>query len=789
MVNLLKNKLYKMQYQYTYIYILIAFLLSGLYSCTGTKRLADGQSLYTGAELKTTTREKGGKITKEVESELEELIQPEPNFSIFGSRPLVWIHQIIDKPEKEKGLKYWLRTKVGNPPVLFAEVRPDRVATSLQNSLFNNGYFDAEVNYEVKTSKNNKTTHVNYLSTTAAPYQVEEIVYPEDSGALGILINKSKIESKLKPGMRFDVDKLNEEFDRIEAYLKNEGYYYFDARYLLFEADTTIGNKKAKLYLKVEENAPEQVSSRYSINQIKVVPSYSLNDDSLMTGNRLKVDSMIYIDDENEFRPEIITNTIQLQPGKLYSKNAYDLTLNRLTGLGTFKFVNVRFDEADSANHLLNTEVLLTPLKRKSIRAQLEFASKSSNFVGPALDLSFIHRNLFRGAERLDVTLNTGFETQISGQQTSPLNSFEIGLHGKLTVPRFITPFNIRSRTIRFIPQTEFILGFRVLSRVNFFRLNSFDASLGYVWKERLGIKHEFRPIDIIFVQLADTDSAFQEILNNNPVLARSYEEQFILGGNYSYTYNSRSKTGSEKKTHNFYFNGNADISGNLAHLLQSSIRNGENPADSSLQLFGQPYSQFAKGDVDFRHYYRIDQNNSLVTRLFAGMAYPYGNSETVPYIKQYASGGSNSLRAFLARSVGPGSFNTDSLRETNTTFIDQTGEIKLEGNVEYRFDIIGSLKGAVFVDAGNIWLVNQDSSRVGGKFETSDFLSEVAMGTGVGLRFDTNFFVIRLDVAMPIRKPSLPREDRWTFDQIDFGDKEWRKNNLTWNIAIGYPF
>lgn len=785
MIVLSKNRFTRITYQS--LCVVIVCVMAGLYGCTGTKRLAEGESLYTGADLKITSQGKGSNV-KKVRNELEEIIQPKPNFSIFGSRPLVWLYQIVDEPEKDKGLKHWLKNKVGNPPVLFSDVRPERITTSLQNSLFNNGFFDSEVEYEVKTSK--KTTQVNYEATVHAPYRIAEIEYPPDSGAISILINNSKEESELKPEMRFDVDAFNKEFERIEAYLKNEGYYYFDARYLVFDADTTLGEKKVKLYLHVEKNAPRQTTSRYTINQIKIIPDYALNAKNMSRqGDTVMVDSMIYVGKDHEFRPEIITNTIQFKPGLYYSKDDYDLTLNRLTGLGTFKFVNVRFDEADSAKKLLNTEILLTPLKRKSIQAQVEVASKSSNFVGPALNLSFINRNLFRGAERLNVTLNTGFETQISGQQTSPLNSFELGLKGTLTIPRFITPFNLRSKTIRFIPQTEFSLGFRLMSRVNFFRLNSLNAGYGYIWKERLGVKHVLRPVDITFVQLGQTDSSFQELLERNPVLARSYEEQFILGGNYSYTYNTRAKEGNEEKTHNFYFNGNVDISGNLAHLLQSSIRSTESTEESPYQLFGQAYSQFAKVDLDFRHYYRIDVNNALVTRLFAGVAYPYGNSTTVPYIKQYSSGGSNSLRAFLARSVGPGGFNTDSLLQTDQIFIDQTGDIKLEGNVEYRFEIIGALKGAVFLDAGNIWLVKEDDSRPDGKFNSKEFLSEIAVGSGIGLRFDTNFFVIRLDVATPLRKPYLPEGDRWTFDQFDFGDKEWRQRNITWNIAIGYPF
>jgi outer membrane protein assembly factor BamA len=241
-------------------------------------------------------------------------------------------------------------------------------------------------------------------------------------------------------------------------------------------------------------------------------------------------------------------------------------------------------------------------------------------------------------------------------------------------------------------------------------------------------------------------------------------------------------------RVHSFYFAGTIDIAGNLLNAVQKQVKKS---SDEPFVLFGSPYSQYARFDVDYRYYWQIDVHNKLATRLVLGTGFAYGNSTTLPYIKQFSIGGSNSIRAFPARSVGPGTYDvrSDPNQQGSAFFIDQRGDIKLETNVEYRFDIIKSFKGALFVDAGNIWLLKEDPGRPGGKFDRDKFLKELAVGTGLGFRFDFSFFVLRLDIAFPLRKPYLPPNERWVIDKIDFGSPSWRGDNLVFNIAIGYPF
>jgi outer membrane protein insertion porin family len=289
----------------------------------------------------------------------------------------------------------------------------------------------------------------------------------------------------------------------------------------------------------------------------------------------------------------------------------------------------------------------------------------------------------------------------------------------------------------------------------------------------------------------------FNDYLERNAYLARSFEDQFIPGARYAYTLNTQIN---EKRMEKYrerdyepshvYFNAKVDIAGNLIHALQGkSFRQDEELKSGT--ILGQAYSQFSRAEIDFRHYFQMHEKYMLVTRINAGVGYAYGNSTTMPYIKQFAVGGSTSIRAFPARSIGPGTYYVlnDQTSDNKTLFIDQRGDVKMEANAEFRYDITKMFKTAVFVDAGNIWLLRGDPERPGGAWRNETFINELAAGTGVGLRLDFNFFVLRFDLAFPIRKPWLPEGERWVFDDISLGSSDWRRENLILNIAIGYPF
>jgi outer membrane protein assembly factor BamA len=369
---------------------------------------------------------------------------------------------------------------------------------------------------------------------------------------------------------------------------------------------------------------------------------------------------------------------------------------------------------------------------------------------------------------------------QVSGNFKG-YNTFRLGAEANLAVPRFIVPFIYLNPKGGFVPRTNFQLGYEILTRQDLYTLNSFKGGLGYIWKESLQKEHTFYPISVQYVQPVKITQQYLDKLRNEPTLQKVIDTQFILGANYNYLLNQM--TGPRIKRNGFYFNGLVDVSGNIAGLVRNKVIKGGDTA----RIFGAPFSQYLKLESDFRYYRQLGNESVWASRIDVGVGFPYGNSDEIPFIKQFFIGGNNSLRAFRSRSLGPGTFLPTV--DTSIGFIpDQSGDIKLELNTELRFKIIKPVYGALFVDAGNIWLYNENKYKPGAKF-SKNFLKEFAVGTGLGVRVDITILVLRLDVAFPIRKPWLPETERWVFKEVDFGNSEWRKENVIFNIAIGYPF
>ena len=782
-----------------YLFAPVVFLL--LHGCTAMKFVPENQVLYTGADVKLEP-EGRVKAKKKIKELLDENILPKPNTTILGMRPGLWFFYKAGNPEK-KGLRSFMKNKLGQAPVYMSDIDNEQIAQVLEAHLINNGFFLAKVTSKV-TVKEKKGT-VTYTARVHRPYRIRDITFPR-MDTLFTNIDSVKEDSYLKPRQRYNLERLKAEQERIEEALENLGFFYFDDRHLIFEADSTVGKRQIDLMLSLEPGVPEKAKRIYRIGEVNIFPDYTLSDDTLsVIADTIKVDGFNYIDRRNNYRPETITKVINFRPGNIYRSIDREYTLRHLMSLGSFKFVDIRFTESERDSFRLNTSIYLTPHLKKSIRGEVQLVSKSNNFVGPGFSLRFTNRNFLGGSEQFQVTANTSYEVQVSRQIPEPLNAFEFGVESGLSIPRIISPLKIHYPSRRYLPTTEVSLGFRLQQRIGFFRLNSFNFAAGYTWRENTLKTHEFYPVDISYVRLGKQSEEFEDLLERNRFLANSFQNQFIIGSRYSYTLNTQLNEDRQSEfrelefvRHHFYFNGNFDIAGNLMNLLQKEFSN-EQEGDPT-KIFGTPYSQFVRGEVDFRYYFNVDKNNKVATRLIVGTGYAYENSTTMPYIKQFSIGGSNSIRAFPARTIGPGTFNiNDELppaespgEETGAgsrLFIDQRADIKLEGNAEFRFNIVNFLKGAVFVDAGNIWLIREDTDRPGGRFHKDKFLTELAVGTGAGLRMDFNFFVLRFDLAFPLRKPYLPENERWVFDEVDFMSPSWRSDNLILNIAIGYPF
>ncbi|PBQ33518.1 hypothetical protein CNR22_17620 [Sphingobacteriaceae bacterium] len=763
------------------IFLLVGMILFSA-RCNTTKYLKPGEKLYTGAKITVNSNDQVNK--KQIKSEMEKVLRPKPNQTILGIRFKLWFYYKAGENPKKK-FKKMIKNKIGEPPVLYDPGNPTVVSDIMVNRLNNLGYFDANSRFEVKEKE--KTVSVNYTVMVTKPYSINQAVFPEEKDEMSIRVKDTESETFIKPGVQYNLDLLKGERSRIDAAVKNEGFYYFNPDYILFKADTNLRNKTINVKVTLKKDIPYKATVRYYLNNIYINPSFRLKDTvTRAISDTVKIDGYYYLNKDSMFIPTAVTRHVFLRKNDPYSRKAYSLTVSRLMGMGVFRYVNVRFTDTimDGVGRL-NVYINMTPTPRRSLQLEVEAVTKSNNYTGPALTASYKNRNLFRGAELLILNLNTNYETQFSGAQKG-LNSYEVGANTQLYLPQFVIPFvTIKNVSTQFVPRTKFDLGFRNLNRVQYFNMNAVNFSYGYTWKETIRKEHELNPIAINFARLINTTKIFDDLLIENPFLRQSFEEQFTLGGNYAFTYNSLVNSSLQ---HQYYFNITADISGNSAYFIQR-LATGRRPSeDNPYTLFGYRYSQYSKISTDGRYHYIINKNSNVATRVLAGAGIPYGNSRTMPYIKQFFSGGSNSIRAFLPRTVGPGIYRKpDSLR--NKAFLDQAGDIKFEANAEYRFTIISVLKGAVFLDAGNIWLLHKNNEQPGGEFNFSTFYKQLALGTGFGLRLDITYFVLRFDLGMPLRRPYVQENNGWVVKQINFRDRAWRGQNLVLNIAIGYPF
>ncbi|HZK07970.1 MAG TPA: BamA/TamA family outer membrane protein [Bacteroidales bacterium] len=755
--------------------ILLLWVLGAITGCTGLRKIPEGDYLFTGADIHIDSASVLSNKKKAL-AQTEALI-PSTNAKLFWMRPFLAIHNLVKEPKKEKGIRYWLRYKLGEPPVLLSQINATELNGAMENRLINLGHFSASSDYEVIEKE--KTARLIFNINITSAYYIKSMHFPADSSKVRGEILETKPKTLILPDQPYDLSVFKDERNRIENVLKDSGYFYFSKDYLLFDADTSVGNKQIAVELQVKPNTPTLARIPFRMKNIYVLDDYSLNE---YHPDTTLIKDYYYLSDNHYYKPKTILDAVFLSIDSLYSRKDHYNTLSHLMGLGIYKYANARFDVIDTVGGFMDAHFYLTPQKRISVGAEVSAAIKTNNFAGPGLNLSFKNRNTFRGAEAFQLNLGGRFETQYSGQYKGE-TSFEVTLNASLTFPRFV-PFHFGANQSRqYVPKTTISAGGGVFSRVRYYELHSFNTVLGYNWRSSDRFAQTFNPIDISYTKLAKSSDVFQEYLDNNPTIKRSFEEQYILGTSYSFTYSTLHL----QNKHTFLVTESADVSGNLAQLISKTFPGLLELDDGQHKIFNVPFAQFARLRSEARYFINTGNKTSVGMRLIIATGIPYGNSETMPYAKQFFVGGTNSVRAFRARTVGPGCYNpSDTL--TNL-FVDQAGDIKLEYSVEYRFPIHSFLRGAIFVDAGNIWLTNADDKRPGGKFEFDSFYKELAIGTGLGLRLDFDIIVVRLDLAFPLHKPNLPEGDRWIFNDIHMGSPSWRRENFTLNIAIGYPF
>ncbi len=756
-------------YSYLSISVLILFFAT-LFSCSVEKYIPEDKILYTGAEIQLST-EDTVKNKRDLKEEIENLLFSKPYTKFLGTRFGLLFHYKANR-EKPGFINKFMNDKFGEKPTYLSDIDIPKTEDLIDNRLKNRGFFKSSISSEVL--KNEKTAKLHYNVLINKPYRVNTYILDTMQMPLKGAISATMNERLIKKGDRFDLSLFKKERLRIDEKLKSVGYYNFNPDFLIFEADTNqYKNKRFDLFLRLKKEVPRISVVPYEIDEILVYPNHSL--DTLYAAQDTTMYKGIkYIQDSLFFKPKRLEPYILFEKDQLYNPERSSLTSKRLSSIGTYQFVNIRYDEIDTIQDgvtpkKLRARIYLTPLKKRALRMELQAVSKSNNFAGPRLLLRYSNRNLFKGGETLNITNTLGYETQIASGENAGLSSVQVGLSGDLIFPRILFPIKIDPDFNYKIPNTKISLGAEYLNRSQLYGLFSTTASFGYNWNANKFVYHEINPINVNYVNLSNTTEEFEEILDENPFLNSSFQQQFIAGITYTFIYNELNSSSTKNP---IFFNANVDIAGNTLSLFSKSATE-EGVSDTFL---GLEYAQYAKADIDLRYYIDLGKRQKLVSRLFAGWGLPYGNSDILPFAKQYFSGGPYSVRAFRIRSLGPGSYVPEA--DDNGAFFDRNGDIRLEANLEYRFPLFSFFSGAVFADAGNVWLTEENEALPGGAF-SSDFIDELGIGAGVGLRVDIQNFVIRLDLAAPLNDPSKPKKERFDFDI----------SNPVLNFAIGYPF
>lgn len=755
----------------------IALLPTG---CSTTAKLDPGEQLYNGMALNIKPFD-GEKLPSEMVSDLAKAVNVKPNnpwpyISPYKRSPFpvgLWVYNHWN--DSARGLKGWLYKELAEPPVLVSDVKAKTRTKMLESILDNNGYFGSVVTYDIKPAKNPRKGTVVYNLNVSAPYLIDSIQYINDTTKLAHLVNVISERSKyLKKGERFCVDSLEVVRTRIANTLRNLGYYYFRPEYIEFLADSLVTPKHIALKLSFAENMPGLAKLRYKVGNVytSVMRRSGRNPGVPDTLDTESGDLIIYR--PAKLRKNLIPSCVTFRKGRIFSVWDMDRTQSRLARLGIFSSVQIQPIPADTSAKNPVMDLFINCQFDRPMEASLQanVVYKSNSYIGPGLVIGVTNNNIFGGAEKLSVNFNANYEWQTGHNRGGVLNSYEFGLTGSLAFPRLLAPRFIK-RTDRDLNWTTITLGADVMNRPHYFKLADFNAGITYEWHPSRNVLNQLTLFKLSYNKLIHTTHEFDSIMAANPAVGLSFQNQYIPQISYTYTFD---KFLEREKINGINFSFTVTEAGNIFDGIYRLCG-----IKGKKKLFGTPFSQFAKGQAQLVYSRRLIRGSDqwLVSRVLLGAAHAYGNSRVVPYSEQFYIGGANSIRAFTVRSLGPGSYRPP--KDLQNGYFDQTGTFKFELNSEYRFPIVSVLHGAVFMDSGNIWLLKNDPSRPGGKIEAGNFLKELALGTGVGLRVDLGMMVIRGDLGYGLHAPYYTGTNHYF--NIAF------KKAFAFHLAIGYPF
>lgn len=765
-------------------YAIIAAIASVLASCSSTKYVPDGSYLLDEVHIHTDN--------KEVKpSNLSLYVRQNPNskwFSLLKTQLYVYNWSGRDST---RWLNRTLR-RMGDAPVIYSEEETERTGEEIAKAVQNMGYMGARVTPIRKIKK--KKLKLTYEVTTGKPYKVRTLKYDIPDDKIKEYMRQDSAATLLSEGMSFDVNVLDAERQRITNNLLQNGYYKFNKEYISYTADTVRNTCLVDLTLHLspyrQRSGDEpQRHRQYTINKVNFITDYNMLQSSALNSVEVN-DSLhykgipIYYKDKLYLRPKVLASNLRIAPGSLYNEQDVQRTYSNFGRLQVLKYTNIRFFEVqqnDSAK--LNAYVMLTKGKHQAVSFEVE-GTNSAGDLGAAAAISFHNRNLFKGSEALMFKVRGAYESVSGLSNNLNQNYTELGAEATINFPRFLFPFLSNDFKQKIRATTEFGLQYNYQMRPEFTRIVA-SAGWSYKWGvQQQRSQHRIDLVDINYLYMPWIDSGFKEDYLNkdeNYILRYNYEDRFIVRTGYSYIYNSAGKAlmNNSLMGNSYTIRLNFESAGNLLYALAKTGGIGKKNDNGEYTLLNIPFAQYLKWDFDFAKNWMIDNRNAIVFHVGAGIAVPYGNASIIPFEKRYFSGGANSVRGWSVRDLGPGSYDGD-----GKIFLNKTGDIKLDVNLEYRTRLFWKFRGALFVDAGNIWTIRDYKDQPGGKFRFDKFYKQIAMAYGLGLRLDLDFFVLRFDGGMKAVNPVYEKgKDRYPIIHPDFG------RDFAFHFAVGYPF
>ncbi len=712
---------------------------------------------------------------------------------------------------KDKDSQIFLESlrDIGEAPVILDSSLTEQTRLQLSKYLFSKGFFNNTVTDTIilgRKKRNGKTKKrkaklatVKYILKPRSSYSINRLTYKMDDEKLGDLILKDTVNSLIKRGMVYDKDIFIAERDRIKAKALNNGYYYFESAYIDFDIDSNCVTKTitANVHLKkftrsyssTDDSLVNVNHTKYKIEHVYVITEQVIGDvtkapfkDTLRVK---KSDCIFLLNQPMLYRTSVLISNIDIYNNQLFRKDTAEITYKALLGLGVFKSVSIKFFKSTNYSNKLDCYIICNPLIKQSVTAETEGINTAGN-LGVDGSIVYQNKNFFRGGELVELKFQGAFiaQQQFKSDQSASLNTLQktfntiqFGPEATFSVPRAFFPFSLLPFKKEMSPHTFVKTSLNYQARPIYSRVIT-SVNYGFSFRtSKNRLKHDLIPIEVYLVRAHLTDTFKKSLAAlNDAFLANSFQDHITTLSKYGFTYMSKENSNTSKKAVS-YLRVNIQSSGNI---LRQYFKSANYPTDSlgRYLILGIPFAQFLRTDLDYRIYVPIRKKSRVVYRIAGGIGKPLSNLNVLPYEQSFFSGGPNGVRAWRARTLGPGGYDPSN----SSSRFDKIGDILLEGNLEYRFHIIKTFNGALFVDAGNIWRLKKDDSKPDGEFILNNFYKQIAIGGGFGIRWDLSFFVLRLDLATPLRDPKYAEANRWTFDK-----KPW--TNIVANFGIGYPF